>query len=117
MPTTISRESRKLTAQRELHRLQRRLPAPQRVLSKVIHQPGVGAVSDAVGKTVSRPSGLLGGGLVAFLGSGSYLFLAKHVGFQYNYFVSTLLFVIGFGIGLGLELAVWVATKSRRESD
>jgi hypothetical protein len=77
----------------------------------------VQAVSEAVGKTVSRPSGLLGGGLVAFLGSGSYLYLAKHIGFQYNYFVSTVLFIIGFGIGLGLELAVWFATKSRRESN
>ena len=75
------------------------------------------AASDALGKTVTRPSGLLGGGLVAFLGSGSYLYLAKHIGFQYNYFVSTVLFVIGFAIGLGLELAVWFATKSHRESD
>lgn len=110
----VNRELKAITLRRELKQLQRQLPAPQRALSKVIHQPVVRAVSDAAGASVSRPSGLLGGGLVALLGSTSYLYLAKHVGFSYNYLVFLLLFVAGFGVGLVLELLVWSLTRHRR---
>jgi hypothetical protein len=78
----------------------------ERGLSKLIHQPAVRAVSEVGAKTVSRPSGLLGGGLLAFLGSSTYLFMTKYIGFRYNYLVFLLLFVGGFVLGLVLELLV-----------
>lgn len=116
-PTIINRELKNLALDRSLKQLQRKLPAPQRVLSKVVHQKAVRVVSEAAGKTVSRPSGLLGGGLVAFLGSSTYLYFAKHLGFHYNYLVFLLLFIGGFAVGLLLELAVWVATRKHRVSE
>lgn len=116
-PTYINRELKSITLRRELQQIRRRLPAPQRALSRVIHQPAIRIVSEATGKTISRPSGLLGGGLVAFLGSTSYLYLATHLGFTYNYFVFSLLFIGGFIVGLGLELLVWLATASRRHGN
>ena len=48
---------------RELQEIRRRLPASQRALSRLIHQPTVRLVSEAAGRSVSRPSGLLGGSL------------------------------------------------------
>jgi hypothetical protein len=73
--------------------------------------------SEAAGRTVSRPSGLLGGGLVAFLGTTGYLYLARHIGFTYNYLVFLLLLAGGFILGVSLELLVHLATGSRRDSD
>ena len=116
-PTHINRELKSITLGRELQQIRRKLPAPQRALSRVVHQPAIRVVSEATGKTISRPSGLLGGGLVALLGSISYLYLAAHIGFTYNYFIFLLLFVGGFIIVLSLELLVWVATASRRHSN
>jgi hypothetical protein len=116
-PLTINRELKSITLRRELQQVQRKLPAPQRVLSRVIHQPVVRAVSEATAKTISRPSGLLGGGFVAFLGSSAYLYFTKHIGVQYNYLVFALLFVGGFVVGLILEFIVWALTARRRSVD
>jgi hypothetical protein len=64
-----------------------------------------------------RPSGLLGGGLLAFVGSLAYLVATKIYHFRYNYTMSLLLFVGGFCLGLILELAVHLLTVSRRQVD
>lgn len=111
---SISRELKRTTLNRELTAIRRKLPARERVLSRLVHQPVVRVVSEAAGKTVSRPSGLLGGGLVAFLGSSGYLYLAKHLGFSYNYFVFLALFASGFVVGLVLELLVYMAMRPRQ---
>ncbi len=116
-PTQVNTELKTITLRRELQQIRRKLPAGDRALSKVVHQPVVRAVSEAAGKSVTRPSGLLGGGLMAFVGSLSYLYLAKHVGFSYNYFVFTVLFAAGFLLGLLLEFIVWGATSRHRHLD
>ena len=116
-PLTINRELKSITLRRELQQVRRKLPAPQRVLSRVIHQPVVRAASEAAGKTISRPSGLLGGGFMAFLGTSAYLYFTKHIGVQYNYLVFALLFVGGFIIGLILEFIVWALTARHRSVD
>jgi len=113
-PTFVNADLKKVTLRREIQAIRRKLPVTQRALSRVVHQPVVRVLSEVTGKTASRPSGLLGGGLVAFLGSAIYLYMTKHVGFSYNYFVFLLLFVGGFGIGLALELVVWALTARRR---
>ncbi len=113
----VNQELKAITLRRELKQIRRKLSPPERVLSKLVHQPVVRVVSEAASKTISRPSGLLGGGLVAFLGTSSYLYLAKHFGFTYNYLIFLGLFFGGFIIGLVLELVVHAATASRRHSD
>ncbi|HYH36555.1 MAG TPA: hypothetical protein VD706_03585 [Candidatus Saccharimonadales bacterium] len=110
----VNRELRNITLNRELTAIRRHLSAPQRGFSKIIHQPVIRAVSEPLGKTVSRPSGLLGGGLVAFIGTSGYLFIAQRSGMQYRYSVFLALFAGGFILGLLLELLVYAATASRR---
>jgi hypothetical protein len=114
-PSYINRELKTITLNRELKAIRRKLPAPQRTRSRVIHQPAVRAVSEAAGKTVSRPSGLLGGGLAALVGTSGYLYLSRHIGFQYNYGVFLALFAGGFALGLIIELAVSVALRRTQE--
>ncbi|MDB5184241.1 MAG: hypothetical protein JWN38_49 [Candidatus Saccharibacteria bacterium] len=104
----------KLSFHQVIGRIQRQESAPARAFSKVIHQRAVRVVSNAAGKTVSRPSGLLGGGVLALLGTSLYLYFAKHYGFEYNYFVFLALFAAGFGVGLLAELFSW-ATVGRRK--
>lgn len=113
----INRELKAITLRRELRLIQRKLPAPQRALSKVIHQPVVRAISEGAGKTVTRPSGLLGGGITAFIGTSAYLYLAKHMGFEYNYGVFLVLFAGGFALGLVLEVVIHLATKPKHKLD
>lgn len=115
-PSFINKELKDITLKRELKQLQRHLPASQRALSKVVHQPVIRALSEASAKTLSRPSGLLGGGLTAFVGTSAYLYFAKHIGLRYNYSVFLVLFLGGFLLGLGLELIVWLATSNRRKA-
>jgi hypothetical protein len=115
-PKTINRELRKITYKRELRHIQRRESAPDRALSKVIHQPVVRAVSEAAGRTVSRPSGLLGGGIVAFIGTTGYLYVAKHYGFEYNYLIFIGLFIGGFALGLAFEIVSWLILSAKRRS-
>lgn len=114
---SLIRESKKIVAQRQLTQVQRKLPVSQRKLSAVIHQPVIRAVSETAAATISRPSGLLGGGLVALIGSISYLYFTEHVGLTYNYLIFVILFVSGFAIGLVLELLIWSLTAARRRSE
>lgn len=115
-PLNVNQELKAITVQRELTHIRRKLSAPQRTLSRIIHQPAMRVVSEVTGKTVSRPSGLLGGSLVAFLGTTSYLFFAKHYGYEYNYLIFLLLFAGGFILGLILELIVHWGTAAHRHS-
>ena len=114
-PTFIDRNLRQISLNRELKQLRSRLPVGDRVLSHVIHQPAIRLVSDTTAKSLSRPSGLLGGGLMAFVGTSGYLYLAKHIGFTYNYVVFFALFIGGFSLGLLLELIVWSLTARRHK--
>lgn len=100
----ISRELKTMMRIRTLTRIQKELPGPKRVLSKVIHAKPVEAVSVVGEKTIARPIGLLGGGLVAFIGSLVTLYAAKHYGFRYNLLLFFLLFIAGYLVATGLEI-------------
>lgn len=101
----IRREALDMAFQRILTRTRKQLPVYERVMSRIIHQPAVDAASEAVGRTVARPSGILGGGTIAFLGTLTYYFIARHYGYSYNFFVYLALVVVGFGLGWAIELA------------
>ncbi len=87
-----------------LAQVRSKLPAPERALSKIVHQKTVEKISDIGSKTVARPSGIMGGGLLALLGSSFVLIIAKRYGFAYNYSLIILLYIGGFAIGIIVEL-------------
>ena len=109
----IDRNLKKKAYKKELHRVQTHLPKTQRAFSKVIHSRGVEAVSEVTGKTVARPSGLLGGGIVAFVGTLGLVLISRHYGYSYNFFVFIALLVGGFFLGLIIELVVRGLMHSR----
>ncbi len=77
-PRHIKKQNYRLT----MNRVEARLSAPERVFSKIVRNDAVEAVSNVAGKTIARPSGLLGGGLVAFLGMTITLYFARQLGFS-----------------------------------
>lgn len=91
---------------RTLQRVQKDLSKPEKTFSRVVHQPMIETVSNIAGRTVARPSGILGGGLLSVVGSGLLFYMAKHYGFRYNFLVFFLLFVGGFVLGLVAEMIV-----------
>lgn len=100
-----NRELKEMAYQRLLTRARRHMSPYSRLMSHVIHQPVVDKISEAASRSVGRPSGILGGGLVALLGTTAYYYIAKHYGYNYNSFVFLLLLVCGFIIGWTLELS------------
>jgi len=90
---------------RTIQKVRSHLNPTERTFSKVIHHRLIEPVSEFSSRTVGRPSGILGGGIVALVGSGIVLYMAKHYGFRYNFTIFLLLVVGGFGTSLLLEVA------------
>lgn len=101
-----SQSLKDMTFQKEINHIRHQLNKIDKLGSKIIHLQGVRQVSELSSKTVSRPSGLLGGGITAFIGTTGYLYYAKHIGLKYNYTVFLLLLVLGFVLGLIIEACI-----------
>jgi uncharacterized membrane protein YraQ (UPF0718 family) len=57
-------------------------------------------------KSVGRPSGIIGGGLMALIGTSIYYYLSRHYGYSYNSFVFLLLMLVGFVLGWSIEVTI-----------
>lgn len=114
-PHFIDNTVKALRMKKSMQSIQTRLHGPNKQLSKAVHQPLVQKVSEQAAKTVTRPSGLLGGGIVAFFGSLSYVVFTQHYGYAYNYGLFLLLFVGGFIVGIIAEYAVHWLRLARRK--
>jgi hypothetical protein len=109
-----NRELKEMAYSRSLNRARKQLSPAGRTFSKFIHQPAVNAASEALGRTVGRPSGIFGGGLLALVGTSGYYYLTKHYGYTYNYFIFVLLLGFGFLLGWTLELAWKLGRTTKR---
>jgi hypothetical protein len=97
--------------QQNLRKVQRKLPAPERAFSKVIHQPIVEQISDVTSETIARPSGILVGGLFSVIGSLGVLVICRYYGYEYNFLIGLVAFVGGFICGISLEGAFRLMAK------
>jgi len=109
----VNKELKNEAFQRALNRTRKHLSAPDRGLSKAIHQPVIDAISKAAEKTIVRPTGVLTGSIVALVGSSYVLYTAKHYGFTYNYLIVFVLFVGGYVVGLLLEIVLFFIHRLR----
>ena len=97
-----------------IKKTQSHLSKPERNFSKFIHRPAIERVSEAASKTVARPSGILFGGLAAFLASLFLLIISKRAGFTYNYLFFFIVFVGGYFSGLLIEAVYRLVRKPPR---
>ncbi len=109
-----TKEIRTETLKRSLGRARKHLSAPDKALSKLIHQPVVDGLSKVGEKTIARPKGILSGAIVALAGSSYLLYSAKHYGFKYNYLIVIILFAGGYVIGLLIELLSLAFRRSNK---
>lgn len=110
-PLAINRELKHMAFQRIIKRTQRQLGPVSRSFSKVIHQPIIESTSEVAAKTIARPSGVLSGGITAFLGSSLFLWISRHYGYEYNFLLFFLFFIGGFFLGLLIEAVVMLVKK------
>jgi len=97
------RHSKKGSRDTYMYQIRAHLQGPSQTFSYLINNKSVDKASEAIGKTLFRPSGILAGAIVTLLGSIYYLVITHSTGFKYNFYVATLMFVGGFVTGLILE--------------
>lgn len=103
-PLGVHSQIKEVAYDRSMEKIRSTLPKPARAFSKLIHAPAVDAISEGVGKTIARPSGILGGGVAALIGSLVLVYITRHYGFTYNYLIFILLYIGGYCFGLFIEL-------------
>lgn len=99
-----------------MQKVRAQLSPTQRKMSGFIHQPIIETVSELSAKTVARPSAILGAGIATLVGSGTVLYMSKHYGFRYNFFIYFVLFGAGFVLGLLIELLMRIFGRRRVSS-
>lgn len=112
----VNKDLKNLKYKRTLQSVRKDLKPSERVLSRIVHNQTVDALSEAAGKTVARPSGFLTGSIVAFLGSSAYLWITKHNGYEYNFLFFVMLFAAGFGLGLLVEAGLRLSNRKTPKS-
>lgn len=100
----VTRELKAIRYNETLRYIKRHLTKSERRLSTVIHAPVIEKASEIGAKTIARPSGILGGGLFALVGSIFVLYIARRYGFEVPNSLFMVLFVLGFGAGILSEL-------------
>jgi hypothetical protein len=113
-PVLVNKQLKDTAYHRSLTRVQKRLSAPSRIFSKAVHSKALDRPSEVIGKTIARPSGMLGGAIVALIGTSVLLWVTRRYGYEYNYLAVILLFVGGMIIGLSAEAALTALKRSRR---
>lgn len=112
----VNKELKDMAYARTMNRVRQRLSPVSRGFSRLVHQPVVNSLSEGMAKTVARPSGLFGGGLVALIGTSIYYYISKHYGYDYNFFVFILLLAVGFIGGWSIEV-LWRILHRRNQQD
>lgn len=93
-----------------MHQARGQMSKPERTFSKFIHKPIVEKTSEAIGKTIARPSGITGATIAAFIGLFSIYSVAKFAGFQLSGSEMPILLSAGFALGLFVE---WIYKAAR----
>ncbi|HUC95773.1 MAG TPA: hypothetical protein VMR76_02325 [Candidatus Saccharimonadia bacterium] len=74
------------------------------VLSKLIHAKGMDNFNELLIKTLASPRAFLGAAVVGLLGTTLSVYVAEIYSYHYNYLLFVYMILIGYVIGLVLEL-------------
>jgi len=102
-PVIVNNQIKNMSYSRTMTRVRKRLSVPSRAFSKVVHSPLVEKPSELASHTIARPSGMLGGSLVATVGTLALLWTVRRYGYEYNYLAVVAMFATGAFAGLVVE--------------
>lgn len=112
-PVIINSQLKDMAFSRSMTRTRKQLSPISRTFSKVVHNSTVDKTSEFVGKTVARPMSMFWGAIFAFIGTSALLWITKHYGYEYNYFIAILLFVLGAVVGMAIEGILYLIKQSK----
>jgi hypothetical protein len=112
-PLIASMQLKTVAWSRQMTRTRKRLRAPDRAFSKVIHSPVIDKPSELIGNTIARPQGMLWGSVFAFVGTSVLLWVTNHYGYEFNYLLVVLLFLGGSLFGTAIEAISYAFRKNR----
>lgn len=113
-PNTLDRPQMQQAVRTYLGQVRKHLSTSDKVFSEFVHNPTINAISEATGKTLIRPSGILMGGLCTLVGSAWYYYATNHTGYHYNFVFAFVLFAGGFILGVVIELLFKLLAKGRK---
>lgn len=93
-----------------------RLSPREKKLSKIVHNTKVETVSTVAEKTIARPIGILVGSAISFIGSLIIILVAHRGGFEIRFSLFAILFVIGYGIGMLVEVLLFLTKRLKNRS-
>jgi hypothetical protein len=99
----ITHYDKEISYKHTMQSLQRHMSPAQRTFSKVIHQPAVEKTSDALAKTVFRPSVTVGATVAALVAGGASYLIARHYGYGLAGSEFLIFLVIGGVVGVVVE--------------
>lgn len=111
-----SKELGSQTFEKTLSSVRRKLNPAEKQFSRIIHNQAVEKTSDLAAKTVARPTGILFGGIFAFLGSSAAYLLARHLGGELRLGIFAATFLGGYLAGLLVELAIRAVRIKRHKA-
>lgn len=111
-PVLINKQLKDAAYHRTLLRVQKRLSAPSRILSKIVHSTALDKPSEVFSKSVARPSGMLGGAFFAMIGTIGLFWITRKYGYEYNYLLAIVLFAVGAVVGLLTEAIIRVLKRT-----
>ncbi|OYX39844.1 hypothetical protein B7Z00_00285 [Candidatus Saccharibacteria bacterium 32-50-10] len=91
--------------QRSMDHIRKDMSPTSRAFSKIIHNPAVDKISEAVASTVARPNLILAGGLGTLILCTAVYLLAKRYGYVLSGFEAIGTFLLGWAIGAVIEFA------------
>lgn len=98
-----TKKESKQAFKREIKNVQKQLPRASRAFSKVVHNTAVEKTSNAVGKTIFRPSALLGGSIIGLLAGATVYIVARYYGYGMPSWMLPSLLIAGTLLGLFAE--------------
>lgn len=101
IPTTKKELQKAYHAQ--ITKVQSQLPRASRTFSKVVHNPVIEKVSDATGKTIFRPSALLGGAIFGLIAGIAIYLVVLYLEYAMPTWVLPALLIVGAIFGVLVE--------------
>lgn len=112
-PKRGSKSERNASYRQTMEHVTNKMSPSERTFSKIIHNPGVEKVSEAVGTTIARPNAILAGSFTAFVVVTIIYVLARNMGYTLSGFETIGAFVIGWTLGLIYDyLRIMITGKS-----